>query len=295
VRTHRPTPNLPEHLEALYRAFPFDRSLADDPISAVRPLVKDPRSGEVAALFAAVLAVGNTTAIRGTVARLAKIAEGDFAGFVTRLPPSERRRRLATFRHRWIRGDQVDFLAGVLARYYATHSSLEEAFLDGYGTGGFAAGIDSLARTLRGDLPGRPHGKAPRGYRILFPSPLEVPRSPCKRLTLFVRWMVRDRYPDLGLWHRVPTGELRVPLDLHVHWIAYHIGLTPRKTRSWAAVEEVTEALRRIDPLDPTRYDFVLCHTGISGDCPKERDFEVCGPCTLRPDCLMWRGRKVAS
>jgi uncharacterized protein (TIGR02757 family) len=293
VAPHRPTPELPQHLEALYRAFPFDRSLADDPISVVRPFATNPRSAEVAAVFAAVLAIGNTTAIRGTVARLGAIADGDFAGFVSDLPDPERRRRLAPFRHRWIRGDQVAYLARVLGEYYGRHGSLEETFMEGFSASGFAGGIDALARTLRGGAARL--GRPPPGYRNLFPSPLEAPRSPCKRLTLFVRWMVRDRYPDLGLWRRVPTGELRVPLDLHVHWIAYHIGLTPRRTRSWAAVEEVSEALRRVDPIDPTRYDFVLCHTGISGDCPKERDLAVCGPCTLRPDCLMWRGRKGAA
>jgi uncharacterized protein (TIGR02757 family) len=107
--------------------------------------------------------------------------------------------------------------------------------------------------------------------------------------------MVRERYPDLGQWRRVPTGELRVPLDFHVHWIAYHLGLTARRTKSWAAVEEVSEALRRIDPMDPVRFDFVLCHTGISGDCPKERDIKVCGPCAVRPDCDLWRGRTGAA
>jgi uncharacterized protein (TIGR02757 family) len=295
VPPHRPTPQLPEHLESLYRTFPFGRSLAEDPISAVRPLARDPRSAEVAAVFAAILAVGNTTAIRGSVGRLAAIADGDFGRFITRTTPAERSRRLRSFRHRWIRGDQVDYLARVLADYYTEHASLEEAFLDGFFDGGFARGVDALARTLRGEARERRLGPAPPGYRALFPSPLEAPRSPCKRLTLFLRWMVRQRYPDLGLWHQVPAGELRVPLDLHVHWIAYHIGLTARKTRSWATVEEVTEALRRIDPLDPTRFDFVLCHTGISGDCPKERDLSVCGPCTLRPDCLMWRGRRGAS
>ncbi|EQD74697.1 hypothetical protein B1A_04348, partial [mine drainage metagenome] len=93
-------------------------------------------------------------------------------------------------------------------------------------------------------------------------------------------------------WHRVPTGELRIPLDLHVYWIAYHLGLTRRRTRTWATVEEVTEALRRIDPVDPVRFDFVLCHTGISGDCPKRRDLSVCGPCAVRPDCRLWRGAR---
>ncbi|MGP8072079.1 MAG: DUF2400 family protein [Thermoplasmata archaeon] len=292
--THRPSAQLPVHLESLYRSFPFGRSFADDPISSVRLLAPDLRSAEVAAVFAATLAIGNTTAIRSALARLATIAEGDLVAFLRDPPDRERSRQLAAFRHRWIRGDQIDYLARVLRRYYADHASLEEAFLEGYSRLGFAGGVDSLARTLRGDAAVRALGRPPPGYRILFPSPLEMPRSPCKRMTLLVRWMVRDRFPDLGRWHRIPTGELRIPLDLHVHWIAFHLGLTARKSRSWAAVEEVTEALRRIDPIDPTRFDFVLCHTGISGDCPKERDLAVCGPCSVRPDCLLWRGRPVA-
>ena len=289
MRAHRPTPEFPQHLAVLYAQFPFDRSLADDPISTIRPLALDPRRAEVAAIFGATLAIGNTTAIRGAIERLADLVGRDMNRLVDASFATERRRRLRSFRHRWIRGDQLDHLAEVLTAYYREHASLESAFVRGWELGGFTAGLDSLARTLRG------HGHSPPGYRALFPSPLDRPSSPCKRLTLFVRWMVRSGYPDLGYWHRVPTGDLRVPLDQHVHWIAYHLGLTGRRTRSWAAVEEVSEALRRIDPVDPVKYDFVLCHTGISGDCPKERDLAVCGPCSVRPDCLLWRGRKVAA
>ncbi len=283
MRVHRPTPEFPRHLERLYAEFPFERSIADDPISVLRPLAWDPRRAEIAGIFGATLAIGNTTAIRGAITRLAAAAQGDIARLVDPRWARERRTALRAFRHRWIRGDQLDHLAAVLTRYYDRHPSLESAFLAGFETGEFAGGLDALARTLRGN------GRAPPGYRALFPSPLDRPRSPCKRLTLFVRWMVRDRYPDLGCWHRVPTGALRIPLDQHVAWITYHMGLTARRTRSWAAVEEVSEALRRIDPVDPTRFDFVLCHTGISGDCPKERDLAVCGPCSLRPDCRLWR------
>jgi len=293
VRAHRPTNDFPAHLEALYSRFPFDRSLADDPISEVRPLARDLRRAEVAGVFASTLAIGNTTAIRAAIARLATIADGDIAWLVTPGHARERARRLSGFRHRWIRGDQLEYLARVLEEYYGKHASLESAFLDGLSTGGFAGGLDRLARTLRGEGAARRLGAPPRGYRVLFPSPHDAHASPCKRLTLFVRWMVRDGFPDLGLWRRVPTGELRIPLDQHVHWIAYHLGLTGRRTRSWSTVEEVSESLRRIDPLDPTRYDFVLCHTGISGDCPKERDMSVCGPCSVRPDCRLWRGRRA--
>ena len=295
VPPHRPTPEFPLHLEELYSRFPFERSLADDPISEVRPLAPDLRRGEVAGVFAATLAIGNTTAIRGAIGRLVTVVDGDMGNLVLPGRARERRRRLASFRHRWIRGDQLDHLAAVLTEYYERRPSLEGAFVDGYKSGGFAGGIAELSRVLRGETAERQLGPPPRGYAVLFPRPDDAGGSPCKRLTLFVRWMVRDRYPDLGLWRNVPTGELRIPLDQHVHWIAYHLGLTARRTRSWATVEEVSEALRRIDPLDPIRYDFVLCHTGISGDCPKERDLAVCGPCSVRPDCRLWRGRAVGA
>jgi uncharacterized protein (TIGR02757 family) len=288
VAGHRPTGEFPVHLETLYRRFPFERSFVDDPISSVRSLARDTRRAEIAGVFASTLAIGTTTSIRGAIARLVAAVDGDVAHLVDPTWRHRRGARLSAFRHRWIRGDQLDYLADRLAEYYGGAPSLEDAFLRGFEAGGFAGGLDALARTFRGVLSA---ADPPRGYRALFPSPLDPGGSPAKRLALFVRWMVRDGFPDLGLWHRVPTGELKVPLDQHVHWIAYHLGLTGRKSRCWSAVEEVSEALRRIDPLDPMKYDFVLCHTGVSGDCPKERDLAVCGPCSVRPDCLLWRRR----
>jgi uncharacterized protein (TIGR02757 family) len=292
VAAHRPTAQFPEHLEALYARFPFDRSFADDPMSEIRSLARDRRTAEVAGVFASTLAIGNTTAIRGAIRNLVSRVDGDL-GRLVEPAWTGRADALRGFHHRWIRGDQLAFLGRSLGAFYERTPSLETPFLDGFEEGGFAGGLDALARVLRGGaLGGRV--RPPRGYVALFPSPLEGAHSPSKRLTLFVRWMVRTRFPDLGVWGSVPTGELRVPLDQHVHWIAYHLGLTSRRSRSWAAVEEVSESLRRIDPIDPTRYDFVLCHTGISGDCPKRRDLSVCGPCSVRPDCRLWRGRGAA-
>jgi len=290
---HRPTAELPQHLAQLYGQFPFERSLADDPISVVRTLASDARHAEVAGIFATTLAIGNTTAIRSAIARLVAGAGGDLLLSVERAGRGERTAAWRTFRHRWIRGDQMEYLARQLSLLYAEYDSLEAVFVEGMDGGGFAGGIDRLARSLRGGTERRQ--RPPKGYAALFPSPLENRATAAKRLTLYLRWMVRDRFPDLGVWKQVPMGELRIPLDLHVYWIAYHLGLTARRTRSWAAVEEVTEALRRIDPIDPVKFDFVLCHTGISGDCPKRRDLRVCGPCVVRPDCLLWRGVRRAS
>jgi uncharacterized protein (TIGR02757 family) len=198
---------------------------------------------------------------------------------------------LAPLKHRWIRGDQLAHLAGQLEGIYESYGSLEQVFVEGFQPSSeFSAGLDAMARALRD----RSGGPAPRGYAHLFPSPRDASRSACKRLTLFLRWMVRTNFPDLGMWRRVSPSVLRVPLDQHVFWIAYHLGLTHRRTRNWATVEEVTAALRAIDPVDPVKFDFVLCHTGISGDCPKRRDIAICGPCVVRPDCLMWRRTRVA-
>ncbi|MCI4366254.1 MAG: DUF2400 domain-containing protein [Thermoplasmata archaeon] len=294
VRPHRPTPQLPAHLRALYRGFPFERSLAEDPLSLVRPHAGDPRSAEIAGLFAAVLAIGNTAAIRRAFSDLETRIGPDWAGFVDRADTPATRASLEGFRHRWIRADQMLHLARRLKDVYASGSSLEPVFLQGTRSDrGFAGGIAALSAALRG--PDRRGHPAPPGYDRLFPSPSTTARSPCKRLTLYVRWMVRREYPDLGLWGGVDPSILRIPLDQHVHWIAYHLGLTGRRTRSWAAVEEITEALRAVDPLDPIRFDFVLCHTGISGDCPKHRDIAVCGHCAVRPDCRLWARSRGAS
>jgi len=281
---------LPAHLESLYRAFPFERSLNQDPLGMIRPYATDLPRAETLGIVASVLAIGTTTSIRSSLLRLIQMVDGDPMGFVAPNLSPRIARELRPFRHRWVRGDQLLFLFQQLRDLRESGSTLEEVFAEGFEEGGFARGLDALARGLRGSSTAR----APSGYRALFPSPLDRSRSPCKRLTLFVRWMCRSGYPDLGVWHRVPTGELRIPLDLHVYWIAYHLGLTRRRGRSWATVEEVTETLRRIDPIDPVRFDFVLCHTGVSGDCPKYRNLEICGPCAVRSDCRLWRNHRGA-
>ena len=292
MRAHRPTPELPQHLRALYDRFPFERSLAEDPLGMVRPHAPDPLAAETAGLFAAILAIGNTTAIRRSIGSLEERIGNDWVGFIERSGTPGAARALQGFRHRWIRADQVLHLARRLRAIRSSGDSLEGIFLRGLGDAGdFAAGLGALANALQG----LPEDAAPRGYRQLFASPLAPGHSPSKRLTLYVRWMVRRNFPDLGLWRRVDPAVLRIPLDQHVYWIAYHLGLTARRSRSWAAVEEVTEALRRVDPADPIRFDFVLCHTGISGDCPKRRDLKVCGPCAVRPDCRLWAGSRRAA
>jgi endonuclease III len=91
---------------------------------------------------------------------------------------------------------------------------------------------------------------------------------------------------DLGAWRgRVAPDALVVPLDTHVHRVARCIGLTRRRDASWRTAEEITEGLRRVDPADPVRFDFALCHLGMSGACPARTDRAACAACPLAPAC----------
>jgi uncharacterized protein DUF2400 len=98
--------------------------------------------------------------------------------------------------------------------------------------------------------------------RFFFSSP--AAGSPCKRLNMFLRWMVRGPDGiDLGLWKFVPPSKLVIPLDTHIFRIARGLRLTRRRTANWKAAREITDHLKILDPEDPVRYDFALTRPGI--------------------------------
>ncbi|HUJ29428.1 MAG TPA: TIGR02757 family protein, partial [Myxococcales bacterium] len=127
-----------------------------------------------------------------------------------------------------------------------------------------------------------------RRLKHLLPHPSRG--SACKRMNLFLRWMVRGPDGvDFGLWRdQVPPSALLVPLDTHVHRIGRFVGLTRRKDLSWKTAEEVTKRLRSLDGADPVRYDFALSHLGISGSCASRKDQRRCAGCPLKPVCRFW-------
>jgi uncharacterized protein (TIGR02757 family) len=141
-------------------------------------------------------------------------------------------------------------------------------------------GLARFADALRGE-------RASRSLRHLVPDPRAG--SACKRQLLYLRWMVRPADGvDLGLWPLSPA-QLIVPVDTHVHRIAKNLDLTRRNDASWRTAEEITAALREMDPHDPVRYDFALCHLGVSRACPSRRDSDKCAACVLKPVCVRWR------
>lgn len=241
---------------------------------------------EVVGLLAASLAFGQVVTVRTSIEKVLGAIGPRPARAVDELDERALARALRGFRHRVYRGDHVarmlaragalrrreGSLGGAFERLYARHGALRPALAD-------------FAAELRGDDP-------PRGLLHLLASPEKG--SACKRLLLYLRWMARPSDGvDLGLWS-IPPRALVVPLDTHVHRIAQNLGLTKRKDASWRTAEEVTAALRLLDPDDPVKYDFALCHHGVSRECPSRRVDAKCGACVLRGVCVAYgRGARA--
>lgn len=289
--------HLGRDLERLARSFHYEESLKVDPLNFVMPFRRDKKASEIMGIIASTVAVGNVLTIRNDITTLLAKMNGDPRGFVEGFKEVNWRTQFGMWKHRWIRGEQMAFLLVRMKEIYSNYGGgLEEVFTSGLGgeaptPDNFAKGLDAISNALRWGSTDQRHTfyEPPPDYLKLFPTPMADSSPVCKRLNLFLRWMVRTERPDLGLWRLVSPSVLHIPLDTHVYWISYHMGLTRRKTRNWKTVVEITTKLREYDPIDPIRFDFALAHTGISGDCPKRADISVCKPCALRPDCDMWR------
>ncbi|MCH9030498.1 MAG: TIGR02757 family protein, partial [Bacteroidetes bacterium] len=105
------------------------------------------------------------------------------------------------------------------------------------------------------------YGNISNGIKFMFPLPQKG--SACKRMNLFLRWMVRDDELDCGLWNEIPLNKLIIPVDTHIARICKQLNLTKRKKVNWEMAEEITGKLKRFDPVDPVKYDFALCHIGM--------------------------------
>ena len=285
------TPALREPLERLYREFDYAARIGRDAIQF--PLrYPDPRDRELVALLTACLAYGRVDLFGRELERaLAAMAPSPFK-FVTEFDPKRDAAAFARFRYRFNRPRDLAAFCLAAREILARHGTLEKCFLAGDPdpAGTIGPALERFARAFL-DAELRevfPRGRRSRGYRHLFPLPSAG--GPCKRLHLFLRWMVRREPPDFGLWTGVSPARLLIPVDTHVENISRAIGLTRRRSRTWRMAQEITARLAEADPADPVKFDFALCHTRMSGDCLDRRDAVVCAPCGFKPVCRHWSG-----
>jgi uncharacterized protein (TIGR02757 family) len=296
VRAVRSAEALRDPLERLYREFDYASRLGRDAIQF--PLrYADPRDREIVALLTACLAYGRVDlfgrALEGVLAAMGSSP----SAFVRAFEPARDAAGFDRFIYRFTRPRDLVAFCVALREILARHGTLERGFLAGDDPAASHVGpaLERFSRSfLDADLGSVfPRGRLSRGYRHLFPLPSTG--GPCKRMHLFLRWMVRRDTPDFGLWTSVSPARLLVPVDTHIENMSRAIGLTRRRSRNWKMAEEITARLALLDPHDPVKYDFALCHKRMSGDCLDRRDAAVCTPCGLRAVCRHWtRGRVVA-
>ncbi len=244
---------------------------------------------EIVALIASSLAFGNVKALCAKIEdalqrlgpHIALIADDADAVFV----------RLSGFRHRLYSGRDVALLVIGARRMQREHGSLGALLVHELTMGRpLREALQSWVVELRERGGFSPFGtENGRGADHLLPDPSKG--SAVKRLMLFLRWMVRPADGvDLGLWNVRPSS-LVIPLDTHIHKLSRNIGLTTRNAADYRAAEEITAALAHLDPDDPIKYDFSLCHLGMLQSCPSQKDVARCEGCGVKPVCRHWQLR----
>jgi uncharacterized protein (TIGR02757 family) len=256
---------LRRRLDALYLHYDH-RFVEPDPLQFVRAQ-STPADREVVGLLAAALAYGNVIQIKRSIAAALEALGPHPTEAVRSLAPRDTARRLARFRHRFNDGRDVACLIHLVRQMLESHGSVEAFFAVGHDpsapdVGPALASFSARALALDpgGLYPGRrlPPGA---GVRFFLPSPADG--SACKRLNLYLRWMVRRDSVDLGVWRAVDPSALVIPLDAHVYAIARRVRLTRYRSPGWAMAADITRRLRRLDPRDPVKYDFALHRMGL--------------------------------
>ncbi len=265
-------PSLRLFLDTLYRQCDIHACISGDPLEFPHRYT-ELQDIEAAGLISAVLAYGRVDLFKAVIDRVLLRMGQSPAAFLADFSLKHHAKLFSGIYYRFNTTD--DILLYALHRVMKKHGSIEKAF---------CRHMRPDASTVEDALTGfvaevratvKAKDSLSRGFSQLFPSPLNG--SACKRLNLYLRWMVRQAAPDFGIWRNMRADQLVIPLDLHIGRIGRCFGLTTRKSDDWKTAVEITVALKRFDPKDPLKYDFPLCHLGITRECHADK----CGSCRM--------------
>jgi len=251
---------VPEHrgalLENLYRRYNRREAARNDP---VRFLYRygDARDREIAGLIASALALGNVKQIIASVGAVLECMGPSPSDYLDGASRSALLKEFARFSHRFITGEELASMLFGVKRMIQTYGSIKAGISAGLkpDDATILPALSAFVEELRAAWRGRENR--------LVPDPAKG--SACKRLNLFLRWMVRRDAVDPGGWDNIPAAKLIMPLDTHTDRICRALGLTRHRQPTMRTALEITAAFRRIVPDDPVRYDFALAHLGIDG------------------------------
>jgi len=272
-----------EVLDRLYEKYNHRRFIKPDPLQFVYRYFNR-QDMEIAAFLASGLAYGRVRQIEKSLTELLGLMGESPFEFVQNFD-KQKRYKLENFRHRFTSGQDISDLLVLLKQVLSRDGSIEKFFIRGYNPsdkniiGTLSQFCDSLL-----DIYAQGHnGVVPRGLSYLLSSPARG--SACKRLNLFLRWMVRDDDVDTGLWKSVDKAKLIVPVDVHMGRLCKILGFYNRKTVSLSTAVKITESFAEIEPSDPVKFDFALSRIGIVENCIGKTS-PKCNVCELFEYCL---------
>jgi uncharacterized protein (TIGR02757 family) len=240
-------------LDGLYAKYNRREFVHPDPLEFLYNY-DSPAEREIVGIVASSLAYGRVAQILKSVSGLLDLMGGSPLDFVASASPTRMKKTFSGFKHRFTTGDDLSVMLSGVKKAVRRHGSLKECFIshhrDEHET--FLPALSGFIREISG---------AECGCNFLAPTPDRG--SACKRLNLFLRWMVRRDGVDPGGWDELPASKLIVPIDTHMFGIGARLGLTARKQADLKAAVEITDAFKTISPGDPVKYDFALTRIGI--------------------------------
>lgn len=249
---------LKNRLNKHYKNFDFSQ-ISPDPLEFPHRF-KNPLDIEISAFISATFAYGNIKQIIATLEKIHRIMGKSPHQFVMNFSKKDEARFKGVI-HRFYNTEDIITLFKILKIVYQNYGSLKFLFLLYYfeeeknlkeSISFFSCHMLDLGSKIASVTP---------GVKFMFPSPYN--NSPCKRINLFLRWMVRRDALDFGLWNEILPAKLIIPVDTHIAKICTNLKLTKRKNITWLMAEEITENLKKYDSIDPVKYDFALCHIGM--------------------------------
>jgi len=211
---------------------------------------------EIAGFIAAIFAWGQRKTIIAKASEFLSLMDDQPYQFILNHNEQDLK-AFTSFKHRTFQGTDALFIVDLLRRIYRNNESMESIFFPLGTDGNIKAALSRFHNyAFMPDY-------APQRSKKHFATPDR--NSTCKRLNMFLRWMVRspDKGIDFGIWKATTPDQLMIPLDVHVEKIARSMGMLQRKQRDWTAVEELTSLLRKFDSKDPVKYDFALFGLGV--------------------------------
>jgi uncharacterized protein (TIGR02757 family) len=274
--------SLKKTLDRFYNEYDFKQRVAHDPIEFPHRYL-DPEDIEVAGFVAASFAYGKVDLFKPVIEQILKPGGSHPAAFFLQFSLKRDAKYVKGISYRFNKEQDILCFIYLLGQALKKWGSLKDLFYHYYKSDhdDIRIALNSFVKYFFTIDTSPVYGEnlRPSGLTQLLPTPEKG--SACKRMNLFLRWMVREKDIDMGIWDRISPSKLIIPLDTHISRISKCLGLTVRNASDWKTAKQITEALMKLDPEDPLKYDFALCHQGISGLCKGLKASESCLQCVF--------------